>query len=235
MDPASVPAWIFEWIIGIAALMTAIETIRRNRKRVTTRLFSPWTTLASKIERIHSEVVDESGSSRFDALAREVAYIASEVRHNGGSTIKDSLLRIENLTVNAVQRQRAVMEYSPYGIFETDSAGDNIWVNTLYISIARRPAHELLGKNWFNAIAPRWRRIVTEEWYAAISDGRIFDMAYEIVTPDGELVPVHCRSTIISDREGNLAHIVGFVHQLDSPVEHGPEQFARPSLQAVTG
>lgn len=121
-------------------------------------------------------------------------HIVTELRPNGGSSIRDSLNRIELRQVLQEQRQKAILTDMSVGVFETDTGGNVIWVNRKYLRMTGRAPSEVNGTGWVNTIAERDRERVMAEWQTAIAEEREFESEYLIITPDNDRAKVAVRT-----------------------------------------
>ena len=149
-----------------------------------------------------------------EALSGQVAFLVSEMHPNGGTSIRDSLNRIEADVSLANERQRARMLDTPEMIFETDCVGDCIWVNRTYTRAVQRALSELLGRGWVNGIATEDRDTVVSEWYTSVNENREFEMTFNFQTPDGSKFPVMCRSYRMCSRDGTIIGYLGHCEKL---------------------
>lgn len=149
-------------------------------------------------------------------MSEDITFIVSELRLNGGTSVKDAinrneatLLRIEANLSLANERQRARMLDTPEMIFETDVNGDCVWVNRTYTRTVQRAMPELLGKGWVNGIASDEREGVVSEWYKSVEEDREFEMDFSFQTPDGIMIPITCRSYRMRDQ--STGRIIGYL------------------------
>lgn len=146
-------------------------------------------------------------------LAEKLDFVVAELHPNGGTSVRDSLNRIEKDLSLANERHRARMLDSPEMIFETDSEGNCVWVNRTYSRGVQRSFVELRGRGWVNGISVDDRDKVVAEWYKAVSEDREFEMRFDFQNPDGEVFTVDCRSYKMRDERtgkaiGYLGHCI---------------------------
>lgn len=109
---------------------------------------------------------------------------------NGGSSMADRLVRIENSLVHIGQVQHVHLLEHELGIYQTDENGDCISVNRTYCRIVDRTEGECLGTGWVDVIHPADADDVLRVWKNAVKGRRDFRMNYRMVRADGKEVPV---------------------------------------------
>lgn len=101
-----------------------------------------------------------------------VEQIGAEFKPNGGSTIKDALVRLEALMTIERERNRAVSTMLPAGMFETDEAGLNTWVSSKYTELTGLTLADAIGWGWAASVHDDDRVRVIAEWTSAFSQER---------------------------------------------------------------
>lgn len=149
--------------------------------------------------------------SRLDELSEQVGFLITELKVNGGASIKDQLNRVEMACAKTNERQRARMLDSSDLVFETDPDGSCVWVNRTYARTVQRLPQELMGFGWVNAIAKGHRDRVMDGWYASVKEDREFEMNFNFSTPDGDEFPALVRSYKMTDSRGNAIGYLGSV------------------------
>ncbi len=135
-----------------------------------------------------------------------------ELGSNGGSSIKDSIKRIETkISVND-GKYRAAMCLHDEPIWECDKNGNCIWVNHSYSKLTGIDSDYLKNKGWFNIVAESDRSRVRDEWVASIEEERIFTCEYMIKTHEGELIKVRADSyPIVTDLNSSVVGYIGML------------------------
>lgn len=149
-------------------------------------------------------------------MSKDITYIVSEVRTNGGTSIKDALVRneqalarIEAMSHSNVEIQKARMDNDPQLIFITDSEGNCLWVNRSYSRLSGRGIDELKGSGWINVITPDEREEVKELWYEAAESNREFEMRVTYQDTLGKKFQVDIRSYKMTSPNGETTGYMG--------------------------
>lgn len=157
-----------------------------------------------------------------------VKTLLAEMKPNGGSTIRDSIDRIEKNSMetrNAVNRaeartiaRQAVMnDLAPFGIFDTAENGEVNYLNRTFSVWTGRPAGELMGYGWTNMIPPRERRSVIEAWNEALDEKRVFETQFNLVDQNGKEFAVSCRATPVKSHiDGTIFGYRGIIQRIDT-------------------
>ena len=152
------------------------------------------------------------------ALSAQVELVITELRPNGGASIRDSLNRIELRQVLQEQRQKAILSDMSVGVFETNNEGEFVWVNRKYLRMTGRAPDEVKGSGWINTIAHRDRERVVMAWNKAIEEEREFEEEFLMITPDDERVQVSARTYKMETKESGP---LGFLGMLTPQCETG--------------
>lgn len=134
-----------------------------------------------------------------------------EFKPNGGKSIRDSLDRIERTQHTFESRNKAMLNYTNLCLYECDSSGRILWVNTSYLRLVDKSTEEVLGWNWENSIHPDDRPEAVLEWEGAVRQGREYIAAYRILDGDGEAIPVTVQALPLRTPNGDLAGFFGSI------------------------
>ena len=136
---------------------------------------------------------------------------------NGGSSIKDSLNRIEDKQSFFSSFLQAQMNVNQKAIFQTDEDGKVVWVNRPHARLTGFQASEVMGEGWINVIAPECRQRTMLKWQDAVDSGREFDEEIWYIKTDKitrYLVNVHAYK--IEGADGALKGYIGEVTYMDN-------------------
>lgn len=153
-------------------------------------------------------------------LNEKLDQIMGQLIPNGGSSIKDSLDRIEDKQSFFSSFLQAQMNVNQKAIFQTDAEGKCIWVNRPHARMTGFQASEVMGDGWINVIAPECREIVMEKWQEAVDSEREFDENIWYIRTDKKTrycVNVHAYK--IEGVNGELRGYIGEVTYLDHEQE----------------
>lgn len=157
-----------------------------------------------KIIKPHTELIDKA----IKAMPK-IDKIHSEFYTNGGSSMKDSMIRIENSLTAVSQKQYVYLLEHELGIFETDGDGNFIDVNRTYCRMIDRTENECRGTNWLHFVHHDDRDEVEDEWNRAVKGGRDFRMAYKIVISSGKELEVFMSAHPMRNKVNGI--IIGFM------------------------
>jgi PAS domain S-box-containing protein len=111
------------------------------------------------------------------------------------------------------QRFRTLSNFSPIGIFQTDVAGNCLYTNPRWQSIAGLTLEESLGEGWARAVHPADAPIVVAKWQKTAAQAGEFNMQFRFQTPDGDVRWVRGKSTVIRN-DGVVAGHVGTIEDI---------------------
>jgi PAS domain S-box-containing protein len=162
--------WVFKHIIDLAALVGALLVLKPIWKWIV-RTFK-------KMKQIWSLGEQLSG------LDIKLNAIYSQLVTNGGSSLRDSIDRIEKRTVFTEEFVKTIYKESDKAMFQTDATGKCTWVNKTLLRLVDMESVDVLGQGWVNIISIDDREDVMNEWNNAIANSRDFDMSYTTVKGD---------------------------------------------------
>ena len=106
---------------------------------------------------------------------------------------------------------RLLVTQAPVGIFQTDEAGNCLFVNSRWRSLTGLCLAEAKGQGWTQALHPEDRDRVSAEWEQATQEKREFALEYRFVTKEGKINWVFGRALAIYNDRGLLTGYFGIV------------------------
>lgn len=187
----------------IAAAVIAFETIRRVLVKPALRELSKLTRMYGSIEAI-----------------------TKEFKPNGGTSLKDAVMRIEVTLQTIDERWRALLNLVPVGFFESDAEGRITFISRAVPAWTNRLAYELKGEGWISMVHPEDREAVEEGWKESVEQHRIYDQRYRYINYDGAAsIPVHVRGYPFFNSDKKLLGYMGTIIREDVS-----NQFCDPAL-----
>lgn len=119
--------------------------------------------------------------------------------------------RVEAVLRTREESFRLLVNYSPVGIFQTDSQGNCLFVNPKWVEMTGLSLEQAQGTGWSNALHPDDSKLVFQQWYSAAQTGREFLLEYRFLTPQGKVTWVRGSAVAISDRAGEVTGYLGTV------------------------
>lgn len=136
----------------------------------------------------------------------------SDLRPNGGSSLRDAVDRVEKMVTSTNTAQKAIMDLLSAGFFLTDATGDCIHVNRYWQQLTGIPLEEALGSGWMACLHPDDRDRVTSGWLTAAADGRVFTDNFRIINKGTNRVyRVNCHSIPLRDGSGHVYGHIGTI------------------------
>lgn len=139
-----------------------------------------------------------------------IEFISSELKPNHGSSIKDSIKRIESKILIIETELNISNDHGDTAIFKCDKNGNYIAVNRIYCRLVGCSKDELLGLGW-----KRFTEKIQDNWDSALKEGRevTFDITIQDIDENSISLEAHCFP--IHDLNGNLSHFLGFLSRTD--------------------
>lgn len=98
---------------------------------------------------------------------------------------------------------------TPVGIYQTDEAGNCVYVNDTWCEIAGINKETALGRGWTSALHPDDRDRVAQQWYRAAESGQEFRSEFRFLHTNGEVRWVDSRAIVMADELGNASGYLG--------------------------
>jgi two-component system, sensor histidine kinase and response regulator len=107
------------------------------------------------------------------------------------------------------EKFRQLSAAAPIGIYQTDSSGCCVYVNSCWTEISGLSVEQSLGDGWKEALHPDDRKNVWQDWQIAARSGSDFEREYRVITPAQELRWVHARAKAMRTTPNQLIGHVG--------------------------
>lgn len=114
------------------------------------------------------------------------------------------------------QRYQALTEVSPVGIFNTNAAGECIYVNERYSEIAGLPQEKFYGTGWDYILHPDDRQRVINSWTTCVEAGVPYVSEHRIVSAVGGVVWVYVQAVKSAAADGGYIGTVTDITHLKS-------------------
>ena len=105
-------------------------------------------------------------------------------------------------------RYRTLVATAPVGIFQTDAAGNCLFINQQGLELMGASQAEVLGRGWANSIHPDDRARVFAAWDSTVVINHQFGLEYRLMTPQGQVNWVSGNAIAIED-DGNITGYLG--------------------------
>lgn len=175
----------------VAAVCASLTAITIFLNRLYTKLWKPGRDLVRLVKQ-KVELLDD---------------VATTLKPNGGSSIRDVLDRLDSRTRLLEERQRAGMDLNPAPFFEADAEGHCVFVNRAWSELTGIRLDEALGSGWLNSVHRDDRERVLDEWVAATQEGRTFRLQYLVQNVRNEKVtPVLAESRPVLSNNKVVGH-----------------------------
>ena len=146
--------------------------------------------------------VDLSITPIYDPTGTVVMLIAEGHDINQQKQTENSLRASEN-------RYRTLVATAPVGIFQTDAAGNCLFINQQGLELMGASQAEVLGRGWANSIHPDDRVRVSAAWESTVVVNHRFGLEYRMMTPQGQVNWVYGSAIAIEDEAGSITGYLG--------------------------
>lgn len=154
----------------------------------------------------------------FDA---RFAAIEHELKPNSGSSLRDSINRIETGVRVTSAIVRAFQDSQEQGMFEAGADGRLLWANQTLLRWARRAGKELQGWGWTDTIAADQREHIRDNWERCVAERREFRQRYTMITSDDCMFDVDAFARpVIDPMNGEIVRYLCYIHRREE-AHHG--------------
>lgn len=153
----AIAAMIISGIILLGTLVKAFKDIRADGwMPFKERWINPWRTRRHARENLLSEF----GSLRdsCDSMGKLIGEILKEVKPNGGTSLKDRVIGIDDKVENIVAERRHQNETSDTAIFKLDSHGEIFYTNATFRELVNAEDDQLIYNNYLSLMEDDDRR-----------------------------------------------------------------------------
>lgn len=116
-----------------------------------------------------------------DDLSKKINRLFIEMTPNGGSSLCDSVRRMEIGIAKVETRHRAFLDSLRVIRFEADETGGCLWVSEAYCELTGATSTNALGTGWTNILHPDDKELVLKEWAAAVAGKRDYIQTYRLI------------------------------------------------------
>jgi PAS domain S-box-containing protein len=113
-------------------------------------------------------------------IIRKVKQVLVEVKPNGGSSLADSVKRIESSLISSTQWNVIFQNLYNEPMYKSDKNGNCIWINNAYIHLVGAGLEDLKDKRWLSIVHDEDRERVRTESASALADRRTFDSIFRV-------------------------------------------------------
>lgn len=147
-----------------------------------------------------------------------ISKIINELQPNGGSSLRDSINRIENAQTVLSQKLAYSIDRNGCGAFYTSADGALIDVSIGYCRLVGKSDSESLGKGWVYNIAIKDRSRVVQDWKDAIDNGAMFSCRYFLINSAEEEILVICHAYPVKDSKGIINGFFGIIEPVGEDI-----------------
>lgn len=171
------------------------------------------------------ELENESGMMRYYLISLN-PLIDSEGRvHSLYGFLRDitEMKRLQNLIEKERNYNRSIIETVNLGFVLVDDRNEYLDYNKAYLDIIGREEYELVGKNFYDFTAPKYRTFQEKIMEEIRKTGKTFTFEKEYIRKDGSTVPVQVTISRLFDQKGKLIGSFAFIKDISEQKKNEQE------------
>lgn len=171
------------------------------------------------------ELENESGMMRYYLISLN-PFIESDGRvHSLYGFLKDitEMKRLQNLIEKERNYNRSIIETVNLGFVLVDDRNEYLDYNKAYLDIIGREEYELVGKNFYDFTAPKYREFQEKIMEEIRKTGKTFTFDKEYIRKDGTTVPVQVTISRLFDQKGKLIGSFAFIKDISEQKKNEKE------------
>jgi len=166
-----------------------------------------------------------TAAKKLGKIYEAVERLQSEFKPNGGSTLKDAIVRLESAITEirftqqiSQARIKAIIADHACGYFEADKEGRWYWANRTTISLIGRPLGDLLGNGWINAVVQGDQDDVFARYRAAIEQSRDFECTVAFYADESQksVIPVLVHAHPLRNEKNEVSGYFGVIKPMET-------------------
>lgn len=144
-------------------------------------------------------------------ISKRLDDIMGQLVPNGGSSLCDSVHRLEANQVIMAFKQGTLLNTAEVALVEADRSGRIIDVTQPLCAMLGRLKEELMGNNWISIIHSEDREDLESSWEDAVKSHRNFEGHFRFQLKDGGTLNVYMKMSQIPDYRGVPQGFVGTI------------------------
>jgi PAS domain S-box-containing protein len=148
------------------------------------------------------------------ALCKRVEAIEGELKPHGGTSLRDAVTRVEQMTIGTRAHVRLQYQMNQTPTFEIAVDGAVTWVNRAYVEEYGMSIDDISGNKWLSPVHPDDRERVVKEWNHIVSDQRRGNIKYKAKFKNDDYREMDVTVYPIFDHIGECLGWVGYSQML---------------------
>ena len=145
-----------------------------------------------------------------ESMTKQLVEISAELKPNGGSSMKDILVKTHSNVKYILSERDAEFQLSKNAMFRNNGEGYCIAVNKMLTDLFGATEQQMLGLGWVNFIIESDRSRVKSEWENITDSGSEISTTYHIHNPiTDEVFPIKYRAIV--NRDIHSEHIISIL------------------------
>jgi PAS domain-containing protein len=203
LDYSDIMALVIAAIVSIAAVVKATSEIWRYGWKPASKKFWDWIRLRRSRKKMLEQFTNDMQT--FSSTLRR---IEAQVTTNGGSSLKDIVMSIDQKVDHAQARLHHLNETNPVPIFELDAFGHMRLTNSAFRDLLDGDDNDLQYKNYLSRAHPNDRQRLEGEIRQSIDNKMPIDST-ALFLADGKYLKIRLQATPNLDNDANLLGYFG--------------------------
>jgi len=145
--------------------------------------------------------------SKIFNISNRIQYISEQLESNGGTSLRDTINRIEARQVQTEQRERAFLQTHPNMMFELDLSLGLVWANRTFLDTLDVDSDTVAGYGWHNIICEKDRDRVLDQFETAKNAARNVNTCAKLIVSSDLLQTIETNivATVMRSSNGDCS------------------------------
>jgi len=121
-----------------------------------------------------------------DEVHSMIGNIHKELTFNGGSSIKDAVVRIETRLGNIEENHKLSLNIQKIPFWYSNEDGECVYASPELVRVVGHSESDILGNGWAGWIIPEHRERIYDAWEFSVVNSSVFDEYYTFKRADGK-------------------------------------------------
>jgi len=156
------------------------------------------------------------GVSKLLNISNRIQYISDQLESNGGTSLRDTINRIEARQIHTEQRERAFLQTHPNMMCELDSGLGLVWANRTFLDTLDVDSDTVSGYGWHNLVCEKDRERVVHQFENAKDATRNVNTCTKMIVSSNlqKIIEANIVGTVMRANNGDCSGYLVTINQI---------------------